>query len=262
MRAAARTRALRCGCSRPSSSTSHSVAAAVAKTLPPPAMTAGHTDGEQRVAGGREVGVAVADDGHVAGLERPAVPGGPGGEQAADVAGEVERDAGPHLPHGRQAVAAERGEVGGAQGPQPERRQRGAVGAEDPRRPVVGGDGADPDPGPQLGPPSSQQHLQALEERGVAAAVHDERVVVLGGAGGGEVGGDVTAAEGVDRLLRVADQHHRGVAREGAVEHGPLHGSVSWNSSTSTTDQRRRIRWRAAPASSARASASRESRSS
>ena len=42
-------------------------------------------------------------------------------------------------------------------------------------------------------------------------------------ARGREVGDDVAAAEGVDRLLGVADQHHRGVAREGAVEDLPLH---------------------------------------
>ena len=38
-----------------------------------------------------------------------------------------------------------------------------------------------------------------------------------------EVGRDVAAAEGVDRLLRVADQHHRRVAGERPVEHLPLH---------------------------------------
>ena len=38
-----------------------------------------------------------------------------------------------------------------------------------------------------------------------------------------EVGEDVAAAEGVDRLLRVADQHHRGLAGERPVEHLPLH---------------------------------------
>ena len=47
---------------------------------------------------------------------------------------------------------------------------------------------------------------------------------VVGGLGGREVGDHVAAAEGVDRLLRVADQHHRGVAGERPVEHLPLHG--------------------------------------
>lgn len=34
----------------------------------------------------------------------------------------------------------------------------------------------------------------------------------------------VTASEGVDRLLRIADQHHRRLAAEGPVDHLPLHG--------------------------------------
>ena len=38
-----------------------------------------------------------------------------------------------------------------------------------------------------------------------------------------EVGVDVGAAEGVDRLLGVTDEHERRVAVEGAVEHAPLH---------------------------------------
>ena len=38
-----------------------------------------------------------------------------------------------------------------------------------------------------------------------------------------EVGDDVAAAEGVDRLLGVADQHQRGLADEGALDHLPLH---------------------------------------
>ena len=39
-----------------------------------------------------------------------------------------------------------------------------------------------------------------------------------------EVGDHVAAAEGVDGLLGVADQHHRRVAAERPVEHLPLHG--------------------------------------
>ena len=41
--------------------------------------------------------------------------------------------------------------------------------------------------------------------------------------GGPQVGDDVAAAEGVDRLLGVADQDHGGVADEGALDHLPLH---------------------------------------
>ena len=52
-----------------------------------------------------------------------------------------------------------------------------------------------------------------------------------------EVGVDVGAAEGVDRLLRVADQHAASPSpvAERAAHDVPLDGSVSWNSSTSTT---------------------------
>jgi hypothetical protein len=46
---------LRCGCSSASSSVSHSRAAGVAKTLPPPAITAGTPTSEQRRLGGGEV---------------------------------------------------------------------------------------------------------------------------------------------------------------------------------------------------------------
>ena len=38
-----------------------------------------------------------------------------------------------------------------------------------------------------------------------------------------QVGHDVAAAEGVDRLLRVADEHHGRVADEGPLDHVPLH---------------------------------------
>ena len=58
---------------------------------------------------------------------------------------------------------------------------------------------------------------------GVAASVGVEGGLGGGGVGRREVGDDVAAAEGVDRLLRVADQDHRRVTGERAVEHLPLH---------------------------------------
>ena len=74
---------------------------------------------------------------------------------------------------------------------------------------------------PSSAPPSSTS-------RASTSARSDRRLtlegpLVGGGAAGLQVGDDVAAAEGVDRLLGVADQHHRGVAGEGAVEHLPLH---------------------------------------
>ncbi len=55
----------------------------------------------------------------------------------------------------------------------------------------------------------------------VAAPVAGQRGVAVGGLGGVEVADDVGAAEGVDRLLRVADQDQRGVPVEGARAGSP-----------------------------------------
>ena len=71
---------------------------------------------------------------------------------------------------------------------------------------------------------TAQHDVEAAHERLVAAVVAGERAAVVGGGGRGEVGDDVAAAEQVDRLLGVADEHHRGVPGERAVEHLPLHG--------------------------------------
>ena len=57
------------------------------------------------------------------------------------------------------------------------------------------------------------QRLERVDQAGVAAPVGGEGVPGGGGAGSAEVGDDVAAAEGVDRLLRVADQDQRGVPR-------------------------------------------------
>ena len=64
--------------------------------------------------------------------------------------------------------------------------------------------------------------MGGLDEGTVAAPVGVEGAYVAP-LGGGEVGGDVAAAEGVDGLLGVADQHQRAGAVEGPVEHVPLH---------------------------------------
>ena len=70
---------------------------------------------------------------------------------------------------------------------------------------------------------AAQHHLQAVDQRRVAAPVGAEGVLVAGGLGRLQVGDDVAAAERVDGLLRVADQDQRGVAAERAVDHLPLH---------------------------------------
>ena len=87
---------------------------------------------------------------------------------------------------------------------------------------VVGLDVADHDPlVAERGP--AQQLLHRREQRRVAAPVDRQRLLGRRGGGRGEVRRDVAAAERVDGLLGVADQHHRGVAAEGPVEHLPLH---------------------------------------
>ena len=71
---------------------------------------------------------------------------------------------------------------------------------------------------------AAQHGLQTLDERGVAAPVDVQRAPFAGGAGGLQVGVDVAAAKAVDRLLGIADQHHRGVTAERALDDLPLNG--------------------------------------
>ncbi len=177
-----------------------------------------HSHLGQRLLRGGEVGVAVADDGDVATLERAAVEGRPGVEQPADVEREVAGDERPHLADGERGPRRA-AELVAADRPQPQRRRdRRAL---QPALAVVGGDRPDDDPRvAELG--AVEQLLERVEQAGVAAPVDGERLS-RGVLGGGEVGGDVAAAEGVDGLLRVADQHHPRDAGEGAVEHLPLH---------------------------------------
>ncbi len=179
----------------------------------------GHADLAQRLAHGGEVGVAVADHRDVAGPDRLAAPGRPRGEEPAYVERQVARDVRSHLAD-RERAAAAAPEGLAPHDAQPERvGHRGALQA---RGGVMGGDVVHDDAVvPQGG--AGQQGLQRVEERRIAAAVDREGLADPGGLGGPEVGGDVAAAEGVDRLLGVADQHHRGVAGEGPVEHVPLH---------------------------------------
>ncbi len=103
--------------------------------------------------------------------------------------------------------------------PHAERRRRRR--ADEPAALVLGLDVADHDPlVAERG--AGEQPLEGVEERGVAAPVDRQGLLGAGGLGRLEVRRDVAAAEGVDGLLRVADQHHRGVAGERAVEHLPL----------------------------------------
>ena len=70
---------------------------------------------------------------------------------------------------------------------------------------------------------SAQHGVDGGHERCVAAVVLDEGAAGVGLGGGAQVGVDVAAAEPVDGLLGVADEHHRGVAEEGPLQDLPLH---------------------------------------
>ena len=74
---------------------------------------------------------------------------------------------------------------------------------------------------PSAAPPTSA--CRASTSGLVAAPVDGQRAPGRGRLRRLEIGEDVAAAEGVDGLLGVADQHQRGFAGEGAVEHLPLH---------------------------------------
>ncbi len=69
----------------------------------------------------------------------------------------------------------------------------------------------------------AEHRVQRAQEPGVAAPVPGERGVAVRLPGGVEVADDVRAPEGVDRLLRVADQHQRQVPGE-VPQDAPLQG--------------------------------------
>ena len=69
---------------------------------------------------------------------------------------------------------------------------------------------------------AAQHAEQPLDQGRVAAVVGVEGEQGLRAVPGPEVGDDVAAAEGVDRLLGVADQHQRHAAGEGALDDLPL----------------------------------------
>ncbi len=182
---------------------------------------------DRRVAGGAgEHGEVARAHGFVAvpaAIVGPVDEGGAGREQVDDVGGEVAGDVVPHpgLRHG-----ATRGDA-----------DIGVVAPEHPEAHGLRHDGADQ---PALAVMRCGRHLAiadrwvaeggVAEERVVgedqvfvAAPVGRQRVHLLRGARGVEVRVHVGAAEGVDRLLGVADHHERAVVvAEGIGEDLPL----------------------------------------
>ena len=145
----------------------------------------------------------------VAGADRLPVVRRAGAEQPRHVGGEVLGDVLPQLVDPDRAVAAGR-EVG-----RPELTQAQGCAdrcADQPALPVVRLDVEHRDLRvAELG--AAGQGLERADQAGVTAPVGGEGVPGGGGAGSAEVGDHVAAAEGVDRLLRVADQDQRGAAR-------------------------------------------------
>ena len=104
--------------------------------------------------------------------------------------------------------------------PEPERRVGWCAG--EPAALVVGGDLVDDDV-LVAEPGAAEHHLEAVDQRLVAAPVGTESAPLTGGFRRREVRRDVAAAERIDGLLRVADQHQRAVTVERGVDHLPLH---------------------------------------
>ena len=115
--AADRTRVLRCGCSRASSSVSQSTARRRREDAAATGDHAGDADVEERGLRVGEVGVAVADDRDVARPHGAPVERGAGVEQAAYVVGEVARDPRPHLRRPPATRAAARRPAAGPRAP-------------------------------------------------------------------------------------------------------------------------------------------------
>jgi len=138
-----------------------------------------------------------------------------GGEQPGDVGGQVRGHQLPRPAHQQQPISRERS-LAAPGHPQPQRV------AGHPPVGVCRLHRAYDDVGVAQG--SAAKHgLQPGDQRRVAAPVAGEGPPGQCVGRGGEVRGQVGTAEGVDRLLRVADQHQRGRAVERRPQDLPLH---------------------------------------
>ena len=180
-----------------------------------------HPRGLQGVADVAGLLVRVHQHGDVPGSDRPLgvadLQPGRAGEQPDDVGGDVAGDVRPDRVDLEERVLAGRHRLA-LHHPDPQRRTGPGEPAPAARRldrvdgdPLVAERGA------------VEQVPQRLQQRRVAAPVGAERRAVAAGPGGPQVGDHVGAAERVDRLLGVADQHQRAVTVERALEDLPLH---------------------------------------
>ncbi len=170
----------------------------------------GHPDGCERVAHHRALVVRADEDGDVAGPQRVARRRRARGEQRGDVRGHVAGDQGAGLRSEDEAATAARQPVAG-QHPHSQRCVDGRT--REPRHRM--GRLHLPHDDPRVAERRAPEHgVQGAQQPGVAAPVAGERGVGVGLPDGVEVAHDVRAAEGVDRLLGVADEDQRDVPRE------------------------------------------------
>ena len=183
-----------------------------------------HAGRRQRVTAGAGVAVALDDHGDVAGPDRPdlgaVVVGRVGGEQRLHVGREVGRDERAQVVHRDGAGAADPERVAGDH-PQPERVVGRAPRPADESRVAPRPARTTMSSWPRAAP--SRTRSSRCTRGRVAAVVGVEGEQRVGPVAGPQVGDDVAAAEGVDRLLGVADQHQRHPADERALDHLPLH---------------------------------------
>ena len=171
---------------------------------------------------GLEAGVAVAvllhDDRDVTRRDAVSVEGGAAVEQGPDVGGQVLADVLPQVVdrYGLNTSAPERLPRDHSEAERVVARRPGQPAARVSRLDLVNDDARVAELG------AFQHHLQAVDEGRVAAPVGHQCPLLASGFGGFQVGDDVAAAEGVDRLLRVADEDQGGAAGEGAVDDLPL----------------------------------------
>ena len=184
----------------------------------------GHGRGVQRVADRDAVLVALHQNGDVGRLDPPllVVGGDPGvgAQQADDVGGDVPGDERTDVAHCQgfvrlldaECLARDRADA-----------QRSIDGCPGEARVGVARDDLVHEDARVSERDVADHMSEGVDQRPVAAPVGAQRRLRRRGLGGEQVGDHVGAAERVDGLLRVADQHQGAVAVERALQDLPLH---------------------------------------